>query len=123
LVLMERWPQLRSRDTNFPQSAGQFGRKLKARADALAARGVTVRRTAVKGTDYVELCLICDEPSERPAGTATTPPVPPAEPCPGCGGSGWWRADQTRGEWCCRGCEPMPLVVSNLQEWPLPQRH
>jgi hypothetical protein len=75
LTLMERWPQLRSRDTNFPQSEGQFGRQLKARADALAARGVTIRRTAVKGTDFVELCLISDEQPERPTGASAVPPV------------------------------------------------
>ena len=95
LAILERWPQGPAiRDSGFPQSEGLFGRQLKERTDALAAKGVSLRRITVKGTALIELCMTIGERWDAPAGASATPPAsprpPPGEPCPGCGGSGWW---------------------------------
>jgi hypothetical protein len=117
---MRHWPHLRNRDSQFPQSVRDFGKAMKAAESVLkVAYGIIVKRPPRGDSRLIQFL------AEPPAGASAEPParVRPTEPCPACGNGEWWLARETKGQWWCRSCEPMPMVVNDLSLWPPPPGH
>jgi hypothetical protein len=109
-----------SRDPGFPKASNAMMRQINANAAVLAEIGITVTHP---GREIVLSRKVRGSPDRTsPSGTLSSPLtvralVQPSAPCPGYGGDGWWRGRENP-EWSCKGCEPMPPEVHDLEEWP-----
>jgi hypothetical protein len=113
--LIDKYPRLRLPQSGFPPSSIGFGRRINdpAVVAALKTHGVGIKVVWRGNVRLLQFAF------ELPAGLSVEHPASaPADPCPLCSGAEWWRALETNGAWCCRACEPMPMVVHDLSIWP-----